>query len=609
MDKPDYSQWSNPDLVARVELLEAQLQSKNKKLALRDHFIAPIANEVDRYNPSSRPIVSSAKPKSSRVFDASRYSTRHIALKFAYLGQNYNGFEYHTGNDTPLPTVEEKLWKALNKAKLIFPTPNPAIEEGRPNWIGCEYSKCGRTDRGVSAFGQVIGIRVRSNRPLSPSSTDHIRRTSTADSEVKEQDGPPRFSADNDDEADIPTREDSTNSFNPIHDELPYTQILNRLLPPDIRILAWCPNPPPNFSARFSCRERRYKYFFTNPAFVPIPHQSLSLSAGTGSSSSHQKCPAGWLDIDRMRTAASYFAGVHDFRNFCKVDPSKQIENFTRRIFHASIEGPLPLSSFSPTFPSPFAPNTTAPPSSSSSSSPISPTAPEFYTFTLHGSAFLWHQVRHIVAILFLIGQGLESPALIPTLLDVAANPGKPHYDMADDAPLVLWDCLFPDLADEGSERPTESKGDAMVWKWVGDEYAEKERAVGREKGGWAKDEKWGVGGLVPEMWKVWRGRKMDEVLAGSLLKLSLGQGGKEQKNADGEEEREGNERGGGRGRGSDKVFLGGDSCKLVGKYAPIMKRPRLNSVEVINRRYVKRMEEQGKRVWGADRGTEDPPA
>ena len=215
-----------------------------------------------------------------------------------------------------------------------------------------------------------------------------------------------------------------------------------------------------------------------------------------------------------------------------------------------------------------------------------------------------------MVAILFLIGQGFEPPSLIPTLLDVAANPEKPQYDMADDAPLVLWDCLFPDLAEAGSERPIVSKGDAMAWRWVGEEErAGGEKGEDGERREWAKDAKWGVGGLVPEMWKVWRRRKMDEVLAGSLLNLTLQQGQEGKKSADGGRETEGDRGGRGRGRGSDKVFLGGDSCKLVGKYAPIMERPRLDSVEVINRRYVKRMEAQGKKVWGADGRTEEPAA
>src|SRR3981081_2837538 len=106
------------------------------------------------------------KDRADRVFDPSMYSTRPIALKLAYLGKNYNGFEYHANNTTPLPTVEAELWKALNKSRLVLPKETHPLQPGEVNWEGCEYSKCGRTDKGVSAFGQVIGIRVRSNRPL-----------------------------------------------------------------------------------------------------------------------------------------------------------------------------------------------------------------------------------------------------------------------------------------------------------------------------------------------------------------------------------------------------------------------------------------------------------
>lgn len=34
----------------------------------------------------------------------------------------------------------------------------------------------------------------------------------------------------------------------------------------------------------------------------------------------------------------------------------------------------------------------------------------ELWFMRIKGSAFLWHQVRCMVAVLFLIGQGLESP-------------------------------------------------------------------------------------------------------------------------------------------------------------------------------------------------------
>jgi tRNA pseudouridine(38-40) synthase len=36
---------------------------------------------------------------------------------------------------------------------------------------------------------------------------------------------------------------------------------LNRVLPAEIRVIAWAPVRP-DFSARFDCIEREYKYFF-----------------------------------------------------------------------------------------------------------------------------------------------------------------------------------------------------------------------------------------------------------------------------------------------------------------------------------------------------------
>lgn len=36
----------------------------------------------------------------------------------------------------------------------------------------------------------------------------------------------------------------------------------------------------------------------------------------------------------------------------------------------------------------------------------------ELWAMTIKGSAFLWHQVRFMVAVLFLIGEGHESPSV-----------------------------------------------------------------------------------------------------------------------------------------------------------------------------------------------------
>lgn len=364
------------------------------------------------------------------------------------------------------------------------------------------------------------------------------------------------------------------NSFHPINDEIPYCQILNRLLPPDIHVLAWCPNLPLDFSARFSCKERRYKYFFTQPAFTPtVGNHSVSSTSREGGRRE------GWLDIEAMREAAHKFVGLHDFRNFCKVDESKQIENFNRRIFHADIEeldpsqnpvgyvGKLGFQQYA-------SPDAGTGRHFLDDSGNAQASTPTIYAFTLHGSAFLWHQVRHMVAILFLVGQGLEAPPLVDELLNVDNNPCKPHYEMADDAPLVLWDCIFP-------QEESGSRDDALEWVYVGDYVGNEEgivRAGGSKGGG-----KYGMGGVVDDMWSVWRQRKMDEILAGTLLDVVVGQGRINQ-----EDILEGKTRNAKR-TGSQKVFQGGNEYKLRGKYIPVMKRPKMETVEALNAKYVKK--------------------
>ncbi|PMD26221.1 pseudouridine synthase [Hyaloscypha hepaticicola] len=571
VEKTDYSVWSHEKLIQRVTQLENELKAQNRSL-----IPAPPAEKK-----------SWKKPRTERVFDPSKYSTRLIALKLAYLGKRYNGFEHHSGHKTPLPTIEEELWKALNKAKLIFPQEAHSLMPGEVNWESCEYSKCGRTDRGVSAFGQVIGIRVRSNRPLPKRRKEVVSEGVVEEPAADESKTLPREDAvetaspplapskakSQDPSGPLGLEEpdcEGTLDYDPIADEIPYASLLNRLLPPDIRILAWCPAPPPDFSARFSCRERRYRYFFTQPAFVPTPHNLEQ----PGASSS--KIKDGWLDIAAMRQAAKLFEGLHDFRNFCKVDGGKQISNFERRMFFADIEEVEDSTSGLEFLNGPdFVP-----------SGLIDKGYPKVYTFTLHGSAFLWHQVRCMISILFLVGQGLEKPSIVSELLDVEKNPRRPTYEMASDTPLVLWDCIFPREDDPGRK-------DAMEWLYVGD-------------GAGAGVAKYGTAGLVDDLWKVWRERKIDEMLAGSLIDVVSKQG-------NGVEELEAEIRK--KESKSQKVFDGGDSPRLQGTYIPVMKKPLMDAVDVINEKYAVRkgfenaadLKLQGFKRLGKSSGSDTP--
>jgi tRNA U38,U39,U40 pseudouridine synthase TruA len=395
--------------------------------------------------------------------------------------------------DTPLPTVEAVLMEALEKGNLI--------EEGK-GWDGCGFARCGRTDRGVSAAGQVVSLWVKSR--LEYDGEIHEQREGEAEGrkgekEKEKEGGKKREKSTTDDSpsATNPTtysdEEDFTSTWetsNPkLHNktlrlELPYLHILNKLLPPTIRILAWSPlSPTSDFDARYSCTHRHYKYFFSlnaNPAGV-------------------EGAPD--LDLEAMREAAGYLVGEHDFRNLCKVDGSKQITDWRRAIYSATISPveavtakPFTLSPYSHITPSNTSPSPSASSSSSSSSSP--PPEGSFFVFDLLGRAFLYHQVRHIMAILFLVGARLESPSVVKDLL---AWPTKPTYEMADGAPLLLWDCGFPEgmldwrygstsLKAGEAVFGTEEEGGAFEAEKFG--YREREGRDGEEKQGGEQQKK-----------------------------------------------------------------------------------------------------------------------
>ncbi|EXJ57317.1 hypothetical protein A1O7_07664 [Cladophialophora yegresii CBS 114405] len=635
---PDSSSHTASELhlLSRITGLERQLREQTALLArltrttpVASSACVPTSNLAVTSTPTSDDTAAprsappsrsrSRSPRRARAFNPAAYTTRHIALKFAYLGSRYGGFEHANGNVTPQPTVEEVLWKALRKGRLISPEVPPGADESvnvlwgpeerrrayacaevgdrykksahaKPrlrldlNWEGCQYSKCGRTDRGVSAFGQVVGIRVRSNRPravekpgqeeVAQQLGNGDRDTEVAADPLPEDDDMPAI-----DSEDLAT-ETYEKEFDPVGDELPYISLLNALLPPDIRVLAWCPSPPADFDARFSCRERRYKYFFTNPAFCPTPGALGLLRGAQGRE--------GWLDVERMKIAAKKLEGVHDFRNFCKIDASKQMSSCVRRITFCDVvewdgsgravveheglnERDQREFDVDPGIVSGYGNG-----NGNGNVDRIQTHAgPKVYAFCVHGTAFLWHQVRCMVAVLFLVGQGLEEPSIVDELLDVAKHPGRPMYEMADDAPLVLWDCIFPDK-DKDPNGPSDGEMvDSLDWLYAGDERTVPALLTSPAK----NDGKFGVGAVVDELWTQWREAKMQEILAGSLLDLAISQGDQSPFRRVVPDAR---------GPKSQKVFDGSARARMQGRYVSIMKKPRMENLEVLNAKWLK---------------------
>lgn len=168
-----------------------------------------------------------------------------------------------------------------------------------------------------------------------------------------------------------------SNGAEGVDEELDYVALLNRALPNDVRALGWAPVDD-ELNARFDCEWRQYKYFFEK---------------------------TDGLDLGAMREAARAFEGVHDFRNFCRMD-AENVKSFTRNVLECTIEE--------------------------------SHDGKLMY-INVRGTAFLWHQVRCMASVLFMVGLGHESPTVVTELLDLERTPRKPQYPMAPEHALLLW--------------------------------------------------------------------------------------------------------------------------------------------------------------------------
>ncbi|XP_029934103.1 tRNA pseudouridine(38/39) synthase [Myripristis murdjan] len=344
------------ELIQRIKELEGEVERLKSQLRVQDGAEADTAatarpgpGEHTHCEPNGGTNRKKGrKAGKERPFDFSAHPRRHVALRLAYLGWAYQGFAVQENTDN---TVEARLFEALLKTRLI---------QDRQS---SNYHRCGRTDKGVSAFSQVITIDLRSTQSCGglgvtlPASVDASSETKAAGS------------------------------------ELPYVKMLNRVLPQDIRMLDWAPVAE-GFSARFDCQSRTYRYYF----------------------------PRGSLDVAMMADAAKRYEGTHDFRNVCKMDVGNGVLQFQRTILSASVK-PVQPQHMSSTDPH------------------------DIFIFEIKGLAFLYHQVRCMMAVLLLIGQKLEAPEIINQLLDVDRNPRKPQYSMAVDYPLVLYDCHFEGLS------------------------------------------------------------------------------------------------------------------------------------------------------------------
>ncbi len=148
--------WEDKDEeIRRLRLQVTQLTNVIKKLTGQDQSDGEGAGR---------------KKKARRAFDFAQYKRRHVLFRVAYFGWDYHGFAVQ---ETSGKTVESELFRALSLTRYgsgifkhdfrlggtILSVSCRLIEDRQSS----NYHRCGRTDKGVSAFHQVVSIDVRSN--------------------------------------------------------------------------------------------------------------------------------------------------------------------------------------------------------------------------------------------------------------------------------------------------------------------------------------------------------------------------------------------------------------------------------------------------------------
>ena len=498
-----YAELSREELIARLEALET-----TQPTASTSTSTLPSLNTAPGQTRAPKVYATIKKPKTPKTFDYDTHPTRHVALMLTYHGWPYSGLAIQS--DPRLITVESELLKALEKTHMIDPA---------KGFEGCEYSRCGRTDRGVSGEGQVVNLYVRSRvkgglgwrDAVNPRPPKVSTNPNDGDEEGAEEGS--RSTGIETKTKDKVKAKKQPNAGSEDEYEYPYPRLLNGVLPPSIRVVAWSPVPP-EFNSRFGCSYRHYKYPFHTSSTLP-------------------------LDLDLMRQGAEHLVGEHDFRNFCKLDGSKQIINHSRCVVRAyfdqvEVETSAGLKGM--------------------------------VVFNLIGTAFLWHQVRHIIGALFLIGRGLEDVGLIKELLDTDRNPSRPSYYMGDPLPLTLHECGYPEAIDwrmgpyDGpllSLPATDLTPHIQRKAMEGRDKLEKELVALKEE---SELKLYQIGGGLRTLRKLMptaEGREEDEKLA--------------------------------------SYQVGGGEVIITGKYKPVMERPRGETPDVVNRKWREAKERQGR--------------
>ena len=164
-----------------------------------------------------------------------------------------------------------------------------------------------------------------------------------------------------------------------------FSYALNQKLPDDI-VIVKSEEVPSNWHPRYQVSRKTYEYRILNRTFR-MPNRRLDTYFY------HHK-----LDVDKMKRAASYLVGEHDFKSFCAV--GAQVKTTTRTIYSCEVEKD----------------------------------GNDIITIRVTGNGFLYNMVRIIAGTLIRVGGGELAPDEMPQILGkkdrTAAGPTAPAHGL-----------------------------------------------------------------------------------------------------------------------------------------------------------------------------------
>ncbi|XP_041826845.1 tRNA pseudouridine synthase A isoform X2 [Melanotaenia boesemani] len=131
-----------------------------------DQQTAKLLKRANEENEDSAEAAKRVKADGEHAEDDKKYPKKKVVLLLAYSGKGYYGMQRNPGN-SQFRTIEDDLVTALIKSGCI-------PENHGDDMRKMSFQRCARTDKGVSAAGQVVSLKLRLIEDIIEKINEHL---------------------------------------------------------------------------------------------------------------------------------------------------------------------------------------------------------------------------------------------------------------------------------------------------------------------------------------------------------------------------------------------------------------------------------------------------